>query len=142
MKKLSDFILSHKAFIVMIISFVMGLWLSDYFFVYRGKNGYRDVHGVVFEKIGEQKSHYKSTRIYTDFIMVIKDKDTGKYFDLKVSPTTFSLYEKGDNIFFSQISKNTIGEEYETKDYIIVIALICGLVFIICLSSCFVNIYE
>lgn len=55
--------------------------------------------------------------------MVIKDKDTGKYFDLEVTPTTYSTHSIEDDIHFSKIDKDILGEENDSKGYVIAIAI-------------------
>lgn len=65
------------------------------------------VSGQVIKKYGEQKSRYKSTRIYTDFIIVIKSQKYG-YLDFNVTPSTFAQFEEGDYITF---------HNQELKDY-------------------------
>lgn len=65
------------------------------------------VSGQVIKKYGEQKSMYKSTSIYTDFIIVIKSQKWG-YQDFHVTPSIFTQFEEGDYItFYNQ----------ELKDY-------------------------
>lgn len=112
--------------VVFIISVCFGIFaymLFEYHSDYVNKNCYREVNGIVYDKMAEQKNHYKSTEIYTDFIMVIKDKDTGKYFDLEVTPTTYSTHRIGDDIHFSKIDKDILGEENDSKGYVIAIAI-------------------
>lgn len=55
--------------------------------------------------------------------MVIKDKDTGKYFDLEVTLTTYSTHSIEDDIHFSKIDKDILGEENDSKGYVIAIAI-------------------
>lgn len=65
------------------------------------------IPGQIIKKYGEQKSRYKSTSIYTDFIIVIKSSKYG-YLDFKVTPSTFAQFEEGDYITF---------HNQELKDY-------------------------
>ena len=131
--------------VVFIISVCFGIFayiLFEYHSDYVNKNCYREVNGIVYDKMGEQKSHRKSTKVYTDFIMVIKDKDTGKYFDLEVTPTTYSTHSIGDDIHFSKIDKDILGEENDRKGYIIVIALLTGILCLISLSLAIANLFP
>lgn len=118
-----DTFIGLVAFIISVCCGIFAYMLFEYRSDYVNKNCYREVNGIVYDKMGEQKSHYKSTKVYTDFIMVIKDKDTGKYFDLEVTPTTYSTHRIGDDIHFSKIDKDMLGEENDSKDYVIAIAI-------------------
>lgn len=78
-----------------------------------------DVTGTVYEKIDVAKSRYKSTKITTDFIMIIKTDD-GHYFDLSVSPTTFIMNDVGSRITFYDINYSKVypnDKEYRKNKY-------------------------
>ena len=142
MKKNNKYNISFIAFIISICFGVATYKLFEYRSDYLDKNCYREVNGVVHDKMGEQKTHYKSTKVYTQFIMVIKDKDTGKYFDLEVTPTTYSTHSIGDDIHFSKIDKDILGEENDSKGYMIGIALLTGILCLISLSIAITGLFP
>lgn len=77
-----------------------------------------DVTGTVYEKIDVPKSH-KSSKITTDFIMIIKTDD-GHYFDLSVSHTTFVMNDIGSRLTFYDVNYSTVypnDKEYRKNKY-------------------------
>lgn len=94
--------------------FIFGLlvFISFNLFQSSKEGNYMDVSGIVLKKYDNPKSHYKSTRITSEFIMVVKMSD-GNCFDIEVSPTTFTLFEEGDLIAFKHINKHTVYRDYK-----------------------------
>ena len=58
------------------------------------------IDGTIIAKSGEITSHYKSTRVTTDYILAVHPDDTEKYtdFDHKVPLATYVKYNVGDKI--------------------------------------------
>lgn len=84
-----------------VLGFIILTGLVSGYGYYKKSNNEQEItiHGKVIKKYGEQKSRYKSTKIYTDFIMVIKSEKYG-YLDFNVTPSTFAQFEEGSYISF------------------------------------------
>ena len=96
------------------------------------------VDGIVIAKSGEIVSHYKSTKITTDYILAIHPNDSEKYtdFDHKVSLATYVKYKVGDNISCKEeayyVLKNP--KWYDDKGALCIIyifVMLCGLLFML-----------
>lgn len=99
------------SFITLVLVCIIS-WI--YMFRVENKIRYEDVHGKVYYKLDNPVSRYKSTKVTSEFILVI-EKDDGHLFDIKVTPTTFVTHNVGDRIYFKHLSKSIIYDDY--KDY-------------------------
>ena len=86
-----------KNLIFIVIGLLMFVGPSIYHDVYK-KDVWVD--GTVMAKSGEIVSHYKSTRVTTDYILAVHPDDTEKYtdFDHKVPLATYVKFNVGDKI--------------------------------------------
>lgn len=124
------------------VCFVLGITLCFTIPLYNSlnKQNYMDVNGIVIKKYGQDVSHRKSHRITTDFIMIVKMFD-GHCFDLKVSPTTYVLFEEGEYISFPKLNKYIIYSDHKDKSFLLLILnTIILVIFIILLIAIFTSI--
>lgn len=123
-----------------VLGFIILTGLVSGYGYYKKSNNEQEItiHGKVIKKYGEQKSRYKSTKIYTDFIMVIKSEKYG-YLDFNVTPSTFAQFEEGSYISFPNQYLRDYDKEVHTSwqigmglflgsGFISLILLICLLV--------------
>lgn len=123
-----------------VLGFIILTGLVSGYGYYKKSNNEQEItiHGKVIKKYGEQKSRYKSTKIYTDFIMVIKSEKYG-YLDFNVTPSTFAQFEEGSYISFPNQYLRNYDKEVRTSwqigmglflgsGFISLILLICLLV--------------
>ena len=123
-----------------VLGFIILTGLVSGYGYYKKSNNEQEItiHGKVIKKYGEQKSRYKSTKIYTDFIMVIKSEKYG-YLDFNVTPSTFAQFEEGSYISFPNQYLRDYDKEVRTSwqigmglflgsGFISLILLICLLV--------------
>lgn len=123
-----------------VLGFIILTGLVSGYGYYKKSNNEQEItiHGKVIKKYGEQKSRYKSTKIYTDFIMVIKSEKYG-YLDFNVTPSTFAQFGEGSYISFPNQYLRDYDKEVRTSwqigmglflgsGFISLILLICLLV--------------
>ena len=86
-----------KNVILIIVGFLLFIGASIYCDV-NNKDVY--INGTIIAKSGEITSHYKSTKVTTDYILAIHPNDSAKYidFDHEVSLATYIKYNVGDKI--------------------------------------------
>ena len=86
-----------KNLILIIIGLLLILGPSIY---HDANNKYVCIEGTVIAKSGEITTHYKSTKVTTDYILAIHPNDSAKYidFDHKVSLAKYIKYNVGDKI--------------------------------------------
>ena len=96
------------------------------------------IDGTVIAKSGEIVSHYKSTRVTTDYILAVHPDDTEKYtdFDHKVPLATYVKFNVGDKISCKEeayyVLKNP--KWYDDKGVLCIIYIfitLCGIILII-----------
>lgn len=99
-----------------VLGFIILTGLVSGYGYYKKSNNEQEItiHGKVIKKYGEQKSRYKSTKIYTDFIMVIKSEKYG-YLDFNVTPSTFAQFEEGSYISFPNQYLRNYDKEVRTS---------------------------
>ena len=92
------------------------------------------IDGTIIAKSGEITSHYKSTRVTTDYILAVHPDDTEKYtdFDHKVPLATYVKYNVGDKISCKEeayyILKNPKWyDDKSTLNIIYVFIKLCGM---------------
>ena len=84
-----------------LIIIIIGLLLIVGPSIYHDNNDkYAQIEGTVIAKSDEITSHYKSTKVTTDYILAIHPNDSTKYidFDHEVSLATYIKYNVGDKI--------------------------------------------
>ena len=84
-----------------LILIIIGLLLIVGPSIYHDNNDkYVQIEGTVIAKSDEITTHYKSTKITTDYILAIHPNDSAKYidFDHEVSLATYIKYNVGDKI--------------------------------------------
>lgn len=74
-----------------------------------------EVSGTVLEKYGQDKSRYKSTKIYTPFILIVKTDRYGVK-DFTVSPSTYYLHNPGSKITLTKVSPLNL-DSHRLSDY-------------------------
>ena len=86
-----------KNLILIIIGLLLILGPSIY---HDANNKYVCIEGTVIAKSDEITTHYKSTKVTTDYILAIHPNDSAKYidFDHEVSLATYIKYNVGDKI--------------------------------------------
>ena len=124
-----------KNLILIIIGLLLILGPSIY---HDANNKYVCIEGTVIAKSGEITTHYKSTKVTTDYILAIHPNDSVKYidFDHKVSLATYIKYNVGDKISCKTekyyIMKNP--EWYDNKSLLCIIyigIMLFGIILII-----------
>ena len=124
-----------KNLILIIIGLLLILGPSIY---HDANNKYVCIEGTVIAKSGEITTHYKSTKVTTDYILAIHPNDSAKYidFDHKVSLATYIKYNVGDKISCKTekyyIMKNP--EWYDNKSLLCIIyisIMLFGIILII-----------
>lgn len=124
-----------KNLIIIIIGLLLILGPSLY---HDANNKYVCIEGTVIAKSGEITTHYKSTKVTTDYILAIHPNDSVKYidFDHKVSLATYIKYNVGDKISCKTekyyIMKNP--EWYDNKSLLCIIyisIMLFGIILII-----------
>ena len=84
-----------------LILIIIGLLLIVGPSIYHDNNDkYVQIEGTVIAKSDEITTHYKSTKVTTDYILAIHPNDSAKYidFDHEVSLATYIKYNVGDKI--------------------------------------------
>ena len=86
-----------KNLVIIIIGLLLILGPSMY---HDANDKYVQIEGTVIATSGEITSHYKSTKVTTDYILAIHPNDSLKYidFDHEVSLATYIKYNVGDKI--------------------------------------------
>ena len=124
-----------KNLILIIIGLLLILGPSIY---HDANNKYVCIEGTVIAKSGEITTHYKSTKVTTDYILAIHPNDSLKYidFDHEVSLATYIKYNVGDKISCKTekyyIMKNA--EWYDNKSLLCIIyisIMLFGIILII-----------
>lgn len=128
-----------KKLIIIIIGLLLILGPSIY---HDANDKYVQIEGTVIAKSGEITTHYKSTKVTTDYILAIHPNDSAKYidFDHEVSLATYIKYNVGDKISCKTekyyIMKNP--EWYDNKSLLCIIyigIMLLGVIFMV--SGCF-----
>ncbi|MEG1415158.1 MAG: hypothetical protein RSC49_01010 [Clostridium sp.] len=91
------------------------------FFVLQSKSEV-NVTGVITDKFGEAVSKRKSHKVYTEYTFIIRI-DNGKYIDTRVTPVSFSLFNKGDRINVD-VNRSKIDKTYDFKMKIVILTTI------------------
>ena len=122
-----------------LILIIIGLLLIVGPSIYHDNNDkYVQIEGTVIAKSDEITTHYKSTKITTDYILAIHPNDSLKYidFDHEVSLATYIKYNVGDKISCKTekyyIMKNA--EWYDNKSLLCIIyisIMLFGIILII-----------
>lgn len=60
----------------------------------------------VLDKVCQNKTPYKGTKVYNDFILILENKNK-KILDIKVTPSTFYKASKGKHMLFTLEEKYT-----------------------------------
>ena len=124
-----------KNLIIIIVGLLLILGPSIY---HDANDKYVQIEGTVIAKSGEITTHYKSTKVTTDYILAIHPNDSVKYidFDHKVSLATYIKYNVGDKISSKTekyyIMKNP--EWYDNKSLLCIIyisIMLFGIILII-----------
>ena len=124
-----------KNLIIIIVGLLLILGPSIY---HDANDKYVQIEGTVIAKSGEITTHYKSTKVTTDYILAIHPNDSVKYidFDHKVSLATYIKYNVGDKISCKTekyyIMKNP--EWYDNKSLLCIIyisIMLFGIILII-----------
>lgn len=86
-----------KNLVIIIIGLLLMVGPSMY---HDANDKYVQIEGTVIAKSDEITSHYKSTKVTTDYILAIHPNDSLKYidFDHEVSLATYIKYNVGDKI--------------------------------------------
>lgn len=86
-----------KKLVIIIIGLLLIVGPSMY---HDANDKYVQIEGTVIAKSDEITSHYKSTKVTTDYILAIHPNDSTKYidFDHEVSLATYIKYNVGDKI--------------------------------------------
>lgn len=104
------------------------------FFVLQSKSEV-NVTGVITDKFGEAVSKRKSHKVYTEYTFIIR-MDNGKYIDTRVTPVSFSLFNKGDRINVD-VNRSKIDKTYDFKMKIVILTTI--ILLMVLLPICIYN---
>lgn len=115
---------------VTILALILGIMVYSIYRVIKAREGI-EVSGTVLEKYGQDKTHYKSTKIYTEFILIVKTDKYGIQ-DFTVTPSTYYQFNKGSRITFNDVFPLRFIEsrDKEHGTYLL-IATVCFFAFII-----------
>ena len=96
------------------------------------------IDGTIIAKSGEITSHYKSTRVTTDYILAVHPDYTEKYtdFDHKVPLATYVKYNVGDKISCKEEAYYVLKDPkwHDDKGVLCIIyifIMLCGIILII-----------
>lgn len=92
--------------------FALGLISLSSISIFMIKEERIDVHGTVYARYDNPYKNYKSNKVTSEFIMVIKT-DEGHLFDLNVTPSTFASCPEGSRVSFKDLR---FSEVYPTKN--------------------------
>ena len=107
-----------------VITFALGIYFQYRYFENYTINCCRSVDGIICEKYEKQEKISRSTRYRIEYWFKVKDKDTGNDFDISVTFEKYETHNKGDDIHFNKVEKSVLGEECNSKGFILVIGLV------------------
>lgn len=124
-----------KNIILIIVGFLLFIGASIYCDV-NNKDVY--VNGTVIAKSGETTTHYKSTKVTTDYVLAIHPDNSEKYvdFDYNVLLSTYVKYDVGDKISCKKEAYYILKcpkwyDDKSTLSMIYVFIKLCGMALII-----------
>ena len=124
-----------KNVILIIVGFLLFIGASIYCDV-NNKDVY--VNGTVIAKSGEITTHYKSTKVTTDYVLAIHPDNLEKYvdFDYNVPLSTYVKYDVGDKISCKKEAYYILKypkwyDDKSTLSMIYVFIKLCGMALII-----------
>lgn len=114
-------VIGWSSFVVSIILFAIGFSIN--------KKDYESipVTGTVIAKNEGYASHYKSTKVYSEFYMAVRPIDTKKYrpYEVKTTFLTYSTHSIGSQVTFNMPKANVlIGYERHKLGWIMILAFI------------------
>ena len=68
---------------------------------------YITVSGTVYARYDNPEKEYKSRKVTSEFILVVK-MDNGHVFDIEVTPSTFATHPEGSRITFTKVYPSDI----------------------------------
>ena len=77
---------------------------------------YITVSGTVYARYDNPEKEYKSRKVTSEFILVVK-MDNGHVFDIEVTPSTFATHPEGSRITFTKVYPSDIYPEVR-REYI------------------------
>lgn len=77
---------------------------------------YITVSGTVYARYDNPEKEYKSRKVTSEFILVVK-MDNGHVFDISVTPSTFATHPEGSRITFTNMYPSDIYPEVR-REYI------------------------
>lgn len=75
---------------------------------------YITVSGTVYARYDNPKKGYKTTKVTSEFILVVK-MDNGHVFDIEVTPSTFATHPEGSRITFTNMYPSEIYPEVKRE---------------------------
>ncbi len=93
--------------------FIMGTIISivSAIIFFKSCNGctedYITVSGTVYARYDNPEKEYKSRKVTSEFILVVK-MDNGHVFDIEVTPSTFATHPEGSRITFTKVYPSDI----------------------------------
>ena len=124
-----------KNVILIIVGFLLFIGASIYCDV-NNKDVY--INGTIIAKSGEITSHYKSTKVTTDYVLAIHPDNSEKYvdFDYNVPLSTYVKYDVGDKISCKKEAYYILKypkwyDDKSTLSMIYVFIKLCGMALII-----------
>lgn len=71
---------------------------------------YITVSGTVYARYDNPEKEYKSRKVTSEFILVVK-MDNGHVFDIEVTPSTFATHPEGSRVTFTKVYPSEIYPE-------------------------------
>lgn len=102
--------------------FIMGAIISivSAIIFFKSRKGctedYITVSGTVYARYDNPEKEYKSRKVTSEFILVVK-MDNGHVFDIEVTPSTFATHPEGSRITFTKVYPSDIYPEVR-REYI------------------------
>lgn len=109
---------SKPAMGLFIIGAIISIVSAIIFFKsYKGcTEDYITVSGTVYARYDNPEKEYKSRKVTSEFILVVK-MDNGHVFDIEVTPSTFATHPEGSRITFTKVYPSDIYPEVR-REYI------------------------
>lgn len=86
-----------------------------FFKSYKGcTEDYITVSGTVYARYDNPEKEYKSRKVTSEFILVVK-MDNGHVFDIEVTPSTFATHPEGSRITFTNMYPSEIYPEVKRE---------------------------
>lgn len=132
--------MNKKSIILLIIGIIITVTSVTTFFksCKSCTEDYITVSGTVYARYDNPEKGYKSTKVTSEFILVVK-MDNGHVFDIEVTPSTFATHPEGSRITFTNLRPSDIypekqRERVNNQDKAVgsITIFLVGIIFLLC----------